>query len=260
MHAMKLLSIIIALAVYGVSQQPSKTADTQDKPNTQQRDSKASTSALPFASPEKANYESNRSTQDRPESAGISPTTIGVGTLIVYSLQFVALVATWWLMMLNGRRQLRAYVTVKSGSLWEGTTLTPPQPARTNVPGAALWIENGGQTPAYKVRSWINIAVIFKRDENNGALNVPRIPEEYSNTLGPGVGFSKSIWFDRPLAANEITDIAAGARAIYVYGRVEYRDAFGKKRFTDFRLHYNGQFPPVPDAILFFGERGNDAD
>ncbi len=92
------------------------------------------------------------------------------------------------------------------------------------------------------------------------ALVVPPIPEQFFNTLGAGAIFNKALWFDRPLAANEIVDIANGARAIYLYGRVEYRDAFKKRRFTNFRLRYTGQFPPLQGAIFNFSESGNDAN
>jgi hypothetical protein len=173
---------------------------------------------------------------------------IGVGIL-----QFIILVTTVTVMVVNGRRQLRAYVLTKSGSIAEVG-------AGSNIPGVALWVENGGQTPAYKLRSWVGIAVIPVRDENQGPLAVRRLSEQYSNTLGPGIGFNKHTRLDRPLTASEITEIGAGTRAIYVFGRVEYRDAFKKQRFSNIRLHYSGQWPPPNEAILYFGESGNDAD
>lgn len=62
------------------------------------------------------------------------------------------------------------------------------------------------------------------------------------------------------LAANEIGDIATGNRAIYLYGEIDYRDIFGKHRFSNFRLRYLGQYPPPPQGGLFnFSESGNDA-
>src|ERR1019366_7341629 len=80
------------------------------------------------------------------------------------------------------------------------------------------------------------------------------------NTLGPNCTFNKWLWYDRPLAANEIADMATGVRAVYVYGRIQYRDALEKVRFTNFRLHYVGQFPPPQSAIFNFSEKGNDAN
>jgi len=179
---------------------------------------------------------------------------------------FIAGVAGIWVaistlvhMRESSERQLQAYVLPENAAIVDGTTLNPPQPAQANVPGVGMLIKNFGQTPAYKVVSWAKIAVIAVTDEST-MLVVPPIPEQFSNTLGPGGIFNKGVWFDRPLAANEIEDIATGARAIYLYGRIEYRDAFRKPRFSNFRLRYTGQFPPPPNAIFNFSERGNDAN
>jgi hypothetical protein len=138
--------------------------------------------------------------------------------------------------------------------------LAPPQPAKANIPGTFMLIKNYGRTPAYSVLSWMEIAVITVVQENI-ALTVPAsLAHQFPLTLGSGGSFSKALWFSRALTANEITDIANGTQAIYVYGRIEYTDAFRKKHFTNFRLRYTGQFPPLPSNILNFSERGNEAD
>lgn len=134
---------------------------------------------------------------------------IGAVAIIVGFLQFLALVATVWVMISNGRRQLRAYVLPHETSIVDGTTIMPPQPARANVPGVGMLIKNCGQTHAYKVISWAKIAVIFVGEENT-ALGLPPIEERFSNTLGAGSALNKGLWFDRPLTSNEITDIAKG--------------------------------------------------
>ena len=71
---------------------------------------------------------------------------------------------------------------------------------------------------------------------------------------------TKNLWFDRPLTATEIADIVAGGRGIYAYGRIEYTDAFERRRFTNFRLRYNGRFPPLANSIFNFCESGNNAN
>jgi len=159
----------------------------------------------------------------------------------------------------SAQRQLRAYVLPDQATLADGTMLNPPQPERANVPGAFMSIKNSGQTPAYKVTSWARITVIPVREENTLVLPVT-LPEQFFNTLGREGFFSKTLWLDRPLAANEIADVANGTRAVYLYGTIVYRDAFNKKRHTNFRLRYNGQFPPVQGVIFNFSEGGNDAN
>jgi len=190
-------------------------------------------------------------------SWGLSDKIAVIASFVAF-LQFVALVCTVLVMILNGRRQLRAYVAPETIGVFEGNMMSPPQPTRVNVPGIAMLIKNCGQTPAYKVVSWAQIAVIAVKDENL-ALVLPTLEERFSNTLSAGGTFNKSLWFDRPLTPNEITDIASGVRAIYLYGRIEYQDAFKKRRFTNFRHQYVGQFPPLPNAILNFSDKGNDA-
>jgi hypothetical protein len=183
---------------------------------------------------------------------------IAVIASIVAFLQFAALVSTVFVMIRYGRRQLRAYVFPENVGISEGTMLDPPQPARANFPGMGMLIKNCGETPAYKVVSWANIAVIPVRDEQT--LVAPaEIPDQFSNTLGSGSTFNKFLWLDRPLTGIEIADIAIGVRAIYWYGRIEYRDAFNKARFTNFRVRYTGQFPPAPNSIVNFSETGNSA-
>lgn len=182
-----------------------------------------------------------------------------IGLIFVGIVGIYVAIGTLNHMRESSERQLRAYVLPTEVSIFDGTMMNPIQPARANVPGVPMLVKNFGQTPAYKVISYAQIAVIAVVDENR-LLVVPPIPEQFANTLGPGGIFNKAVWFDRPLVANEIADIATGIRAIYFYGRIEYRDAFEKTRFTNFRLRYIGQFPPHPNAIFNFSERGNDAN
>jgi hypothetical protein len=159
----------------------------------------------------------------------------------------------------SSERQLRAYVLPESAGIYDGTTVTPPQQGRANIPGIAMLIKNSGQTPAYNVISWLQLAVVAVRDEY--MLTVPPLTQNFPNTLGANGTFSKALWFDRQLTAGEIADIVSGVKAIYVYGRIEYRDTFKKKHFSNFRLHYtNADFPPQPNAIVNFSTAGNDAD
>jgi len=151
------------------------------------------------------------------------------------------------------QRQLRAYV------LPERVGFLASDPANPNIPCVAIVIKNSGQTPAYKLVSWMKLAVIPRAEEYIG-LPVPQMEERSPMTIGAQGEFHKTCALDRPLTANEITDIGDGTRAIYVYGKMVYQDTFKKARFTDFRLHYVGAYPPPGDTLFFFSERGNDAN
>jgi hypothetical protein len=59
---------------------------------------------------------------------------------------------------------------------------------------------------------------------------------------------------------DEISEIRSFKKAIYVHGRIEYEDAFKRKRFTNFRLVYAGQYPPPPSAVFSFCQEGNETE
>jgi hypothetical protein len=178
---------------------------------------------------------------------------------LVALLQFIALVITIRVMINSPRRQLRAYVFPDNVGLMDGTMLNPPQPVHTNEPGVVLIIKNSGQTPAYNVISCAMINVIEPINEER--LVVPKLSASISiNNIGPGGVISKALWFGRALTTNEIQDVASRARAIYLYGRIEYTDAFEKKRYTNFRLNYAGIFPYATGMIFTFTGKGNEAN
>jgi hypothetical protein len=173
-------------------------------------------------------------------------------------LQFFALAATICVLIITARRQLRAYVFPDNAGLYEGMMLTPQMPIHANEPGVVLVWRNTGQTPARRVISWGQIAVIEPINEDK--LTVPPLQDIFFNNLGLNGSANKALWFGRALTTTEIADIGVGAKAIYLYGRIEYRDIFRKKRFTNFRFRYAGQFPPPPGVIFFVCEKGNEAN
>ena len=159
----------------------------------------------------------------------------------------------------TGERQLRAYLLVDRADLHDGTTLNPPQPARTNIPGVTIHLKNFGATPAYNVRSWAEIDVVPTAQITR--LTHPPLINAYGMTVGPGGGFMKSHWFNRPITPAEINDIATGARCICVYGRIEYIDAFERSRFTDIKMVYiNSIYPPIGIGVFYTAETGNNSD
>jgi hypothetical protein len=239
-----------------------KPESTQQKTNAEQRGSEQSPIVVKILPPEQTQKESQPNGDKSPSNPDASwslSDKIAVIASIVAFLQFIALVVTICVIFGIGRRQLRAYVLPENSGILEGSMLVPPQPARANIPGVGMLIKNSGLTPAYNVISFAKIAVIPVANENT-ALVLPPIAQQFPLTLGAGGTFSKAFWFDRELTAIEITDIFNGVQAIYLYGRIEYRDAFRKRHFANFRLHYMGQFPPLPTAYFNFSQRGNDAD
>src|SRR5262249_43579801 len=90
-------------------------------------------------------------------------------------------------------------------------------------------------------------------------LEVPKLHELSQINLGTNSQMPKHLAFHRALSEDEIEDIRFGRKAIYVYGRAEYRDAFSRKRFSNFRLRYTGVYPPAKGASLSVCDEGNEA-
>jgi hypothetical protein len=264
------LAVISAIVVYGQEKGSPSAARQNDGQNPQAPQSNCSIIVpSPVANCPAIGVESKKAPQDQQDRTAnhpngyfsrlIAPENVTqLGLLIAGIIGIIVAVRTLGHLRTSSERQLQAYVFPDSVGLLDGTMTTPLQPARANVPGVGMLIKNYGQTPGYRVVSWAQIAVINVANENT--LVIPPIQTGFYNNLGPGANFSKAIWFDRPLTTPEIADILSGTRAIYLYGRIEYRDVFEKPRFTNFRLRYNGAFPPLTANVVFnFSESGNDA-
>lgn len=165
------------------------------------------------------------------------------------------------------RQQLRAYVFVEDILLIDSSQLTPQAgttdlqinpPRPPNFPGLEWATKNSGQTPAYDVVHWGMIDVIENRHENTlvPPTDLASGPKTY---IAAGSGTRKWMWFARALSQQEIADVIAGTRGIYVFGRINYRDAFGRKRHTLYRLRYSGHYPPIARPVFSYCDAGNEA-
>jgi len=195
---------------------------------------------------------------------------VGGGTvlLVLVTLFLVVFTARLWVSTRdlvadtskNARRQLRAYVNPDSIILWDGTTLTPPQPQRANVPGIVMQWRNTGETPAKNVVSWSRVAVFSPRVEDR--YNPPaRLDNRFSHTLGRGIPGSRSVWYRRALTPQQIVDVRTGRLGIYFYGRIEYQDIFGRPHWTTYKFVYTTSvFPPIGGGMFNICLSGNDSD
>ncbi|MEM8575661.1 MAG: hypothetical protein AAGF48_13620 [Pseudomonadota bacterium] len=126
-------------------------------------------------------------------------------------------------------RDLRAYVTMVGGVI----DILPddpedPEPKVFRVQ-AATELVNQGRTPAYKFRSLplLKVGVIEK------PLFDPRPPEPddiNSSIIGAGAGMTASMQSCK-ITQDELIGIWRGENLIFASLRVEYIDAFGKRRF-----------------------------
>jgi hypothetical protein len=261
------LLILLAGNSFAQSQQPpnQKPGDAQQQSAPEQRGTEQAPFVIKIQKPEQTNEEPSANSTNRVNQrdnswlAGwsLSDKIAGIASAAAF-LQFLALITTVFIMVRNGRRQLRAYMLPHGASIIDGMMLDPPQPAKANIPGIILSFKNSGQTPAYKIASWMRIEL--EERINEGRMIAPVLEQKFTTNLGPGAEMPKALWFERALIPSEIADVISGAKAIYVYGRIEYNDIFKYRRHATFRLKYSGPFPPPKGVIFTHCENGNDAD
>jgi hypothetical protein len=172
----------------------------------------------------------------------------------------------------NAEKQLRAHVFVEFSYI---NNVADPLPHFLNVPNpnpagrifpndgpmVYLQIKNFGQTPAYDVIHWATIH--FDALPLAGPLpqrvRFPQI-ELSKNMIGPSSGLSKNVSLVAPLAAQQIADLRARTAAIYVYGIIVYKDAFGKRRRTRYRMMHIEAAGRIGISTMMTGcGQGNDA-
>jgi len=136
---------------------------------------------------------------------------------------------------LTAERELRAYV---------GTTkiyflkFSPTAPISVHVE-----VQNFGRTPAHNYQTSIYLA-IGAADGSTSFTQGRGFKEEGGESLMPGnlsVVICELSLGSAAQAAAMIDAIKNGGLALYVVGRIEYRDIFGKKRFTNVKRIASGQ-------------------
>lgn len=159
----------------------------------------------------------------------------------------------------HSRHQLRAYVfPADMGIVDLGTP-----PTRTNLGQYGFFhfriaLRNSGQTPAYDVRNWFDVKVMEVSPQNEANLTIGSVGD--SASVPPGAANLADYWSKSRLSDEQIDAIRAGTIAVYIWGRTEYRDAFKRHRYTNYRLRFTGQYPPEQGALIAYCNGGNETD
>lgn len=126
----------------------------------------------------------------------------------------------------TAQRQLRAYISVEADP-----SLPPPHVSPQGIEVTFKTI-NRGQTPAGGVFNWAVIMIA----PTNGPVSFrrPRGLEFVANSMAPGSDASIRARFS-PWRDGEWDAVCADRFRAYVFGRVYYRDAFGRRRYTQYR-------------------------
>lgn len=175
--------------------------------------------------------------------------SVGILQLIVFAWQAMCLRQTVKTMKDTANRQLRAYVGVEKLSI----SPDKEKPGQNKIDTTII---NTGQTPAYDVKHWQRFKVIpFPPSELTFPLEKP---EHLSKgMIGPG---HKTYKHEKILADTNYyqSGIMDGTMVMYVWGKIEYRDAFNVIQHTRYRFMRGGNIPIHGDAFAYCDD-GNEA-
>lgn len=162
----------------------------------------------------------------------VTDTLVALFTLLLFAATWLLYRATKDLVAGaadTAERQLRAYVSIVRSEI---ACVNPG-----GTPVAKLWVKNSGQTPAYSLNGMGGIAMGVTFD----SLPAPTGGAEKTvGSLAPGATDEQFHTCPRPLTETEVLALIAGRLTIWVYGKLEYIDAFKKKRITEYRLQVGG--------------------
>jgi hypothetical protein len=139
----------------------------------------------------------------------------------------------------TAERQLRAYI----GFDWGAVLLNSPADGQIT---AWMRLKNFGTTPAYKVKAWLRFSrlpsgdIPFDKTQEavNDSILFPNLASNLFGTLSNN--------------ADQIKAVTDQTLSLFVWGRAEYVDAFGKPHFFSFK----GKMSGPPTAIISEGREG----
>jgi hypothetical protein len=159
------------------------------------------------------------------------------------------------------RISLRAYVGVQGGTaIYQDTKNGKIFEGRPT-----MW--NDGSTPAHKVRYWANAGIRKAPLPPDAPLPKPDKATTHALVLAPGKSVSMNRFLEETVSPADEERVRRGNMnddGFYVWGRIDYEDAFGKPHWTNFCVLYWWQ-PPVkpgdPESLnALWPERHNEAD
>jgi hypothetical protein len=151
----------------------------------------------------------------------------------------------------HARQELRAYVLLRDVQLVNSDSVIE----------ATAYVKNWGKTPAYNFRIVCSLAL---GTPDTTEFKPNPTPSEYRSvsTLSPGHEEECFRKFPRPLTEEEFVRIAQEKLRIFVFGRLDYTDAFEKARFANFRYYSIPIIRKGNELQLFLGlsSTGNESN
>jgi hypothetical protein len=153
---------------------------------------------------------------------------VALSTALIAAFTVALFVATW-LLWISGRKharqELRAYVLVRDVQIINSDSIIE----------ATAYVRNWGKTPAYHFRLVCTLA-LATADTTNLVHDPAQRGQKSISTLGPGDEEECFRCLKKPLSGEQFALIAEDKLRIFLFGRLDYTDAFGKVRFANF--HY----------------------
>jgi hypothetical protein len=180
---------------------------------------------------------------------------------IVGALQFLALISqaiVFWFTLKRMRdtanRELRAYISVSSARVKFYSPV---------LPEAQVHLQNCGKTPAYQLRYQIHLWIGPYPLPTGTILPPPsEVVMNATAVVGPNQGITLNHLKDASVGIPALP-LGTPASTLYIYGVVNYRDAFGEEKYTKFRFTWgnrtfteNGEQFGVPNT----DPEGNEAN
>ncbi|WP_429924524.1 hypothetical protein ACQY1H_18455 [Agrobacterium vitis] len=148
-----------------------------------------------------------------------------------------------------GEKQSRAYVSFKVVTITKEDT--------TSNRRITVEIENSGATPAYDVSCITECIVAEEHSLSFEGLVVSSLPN-----IAPGDVAKWNRDFDIGTWNHMIFACCRESNFIFIHGKIEYFDIFGRKRWTAFRrkIHKRSDGFVLEGEGFYFCERGNESE
>ena len=183
---------------------------------------------------------------------------VGVGSLVGVLVALGIALHSNWIARDTAKRQLRAYVHLKTADLGRcGDNNFPTDCDHPVQRFAEVEIRNYGQTPALNMVSVTAVGIKpFPPTEVRPLGEIPDWVDRSTSDLPPGresgmpMEVKASGWFHDRLMTGEL--------AVYFWGEVTYEDVFGEKHRTVISLVSHGD--SYKRGCFTVAKEGNDAD
>jgi hypothetical protein len=166
-------------------------------------------------------------------------------TVAIAVLAFLAAAGQAWIARDTEKRSQRAYVLAEKAEAIVDTN---------NEILSRVDIKNSGLTPASDLRHWACVAIRpFKVKETSmiDPTDLPDWPGDVKELPSTLIGPGQTIYHNRPyicgsdlnnprlISPSDVAAVHQSTKAIYLYGIVTYKDAFGDDHTTKFRFVTN---------------------